>query len=243
MDLLLHDQFEPITSQIGFLESRVDRVVESFVEWMKSLNIEVAARKVNARLPEALSSLLPLTTPVRRRHLFVQTAGDWSAFFDNGLLGTDAASLASVLAQRLGCRGLRALAVPDTIAKRDLRGRERARYGGTILEIYGAAQTGFLNSIRSISVVNDGGKWSFDVAGTVQPFEDTQAYRTRRIQDRFSPERLRDYLAALGVRAFDEDFYLSQTGAILVENVGPAPASLREVGLSELGDYYRKKRG
>ena len=39
------------------------------------------------------------------------------------------------------------------------------------------------------------------------PFENTAAYTARRLTDRLTPRMLADYCAALGVDAFNDDFY------------------------------------
>jgi hypothetical protein len=64
--------------------------------------------------------------------------------------------------------------------------------------------------------MNDG-YWTFDTAGQQQPFERPERYAERRIRDRFTPDMLRSYLAALGIRAFDEDFYMPDGEALLIE--------------------------
>jgi hypothetical protein len=64
--------------------------------------------------------------------------------------------------------------------------------------------------------MNDG-YWTFDTAGQQQPFERPERYAERRIRDRITPDMLRSYLAALGIRAFDEDFYMPDGEALLIE--------------------------
>jgi hypothetical protein len=61
---------------------------------------------------------------------------------------------------------------------------------------------------RYLHVMDEGGRWSFQQTGEPQPFEDLAAYQRRRIRDRFTPEMLETYCEALGIRPFDEDFYL-----------------------------------
>lgn len=234
MRLLLGGRLAPITSTVGFLEAPPAEAVRAFVDWERSvhepLGTSVTQRQVTGGLEEVLPSLLPLTSVVRRRYLFVPTAGPWVAFFDNGHRGTDAFSVMSYLAQSLRCRGMRVTAIPDTV-EGEFKGA-RGEYGGVVWEVYGPDRTDFLNYVRSVSVVNDGGKWAFSQSGTPFPFEDLRQYGARRVKERFTFELLERYLSELGLAPFDEEFYLPD-GAQLVEMRGPAPAGLREFTLSE----------
>src|ERR1044071_4333261 len=227
MRLLLGGRLAPITSTVGFLEAPLDDAVRAFVDWDRSvhepLGVSVTRRPVTGGLEEALLSLLPLTSVVRRRHLFVPTAGPWVAFFDNGHRGTDAFSVMSYLAQGLRCRGMSVTAVPDTIEGEFVGAR--GQYGGLVLEVYGPERTHFLNYVRSISLVNDGANWDFSQHGTPFPFEDVSRYSARRKRDRFTFEMLERYLSEQGLSPFEEEFYLpdSAGAAQLVERLGPAP--------------------
>ena len=73
--------------------------------------------------------------------------------------------------------------------------------------MFGPLRTHFLNYVRTISVVRETTRWRFDANGTVQEFEDTEAYKRRKVADRFTPSMLIAYADALGLRPFDEDFF------------------------------------
>jgi hypothetical protein len=238
MNLLFNGRLAPITSTIGFLEASLPSAVEAFTGWQKSIyepqGTSVTARPIPGGLEKALSELLPLTSVLRLRHLFVPTGSSWLAYFDNGHRGTDAMSAMSFLAERLQCRGMRVTLIPDTI-----EGEFKAakgEYGATVLEVYGARQTDFLNYVRSIAVVNDGGKWVFSQGGTPFPFEDLKQYKSRNVRQRFTAEHLERYLSELGLSPFDETFYLptAADAAMLVEKKGLAPPGLQEYTLAEL---------
>ena len=72
--------------------------------------------------------------------------------------------------------------------------------------------------------------WEFNQYRDPLPFEDTSRYTTRPIRNRFTFEMLRSYLKALGLRPFDEDFYLppGSEEAILVEKVGATYPTMQE---------------
>jgi hypothetical protein len=65
----------------------------------------------------------------------------------------------------------------------------------------------------------------------VQPFEDTKAYAARRVRDRFTSEMLARYSAALGLRPFDDDFYLDD--ARLIESSAALPKGAKSMSLEE----------
>jgi hypothetical protein len=93
------------------------------------------------------------------------------------------------------------------------------------LEMFAPIATEFLNYVRIISVVQDGGRWRFDADGTVQDFEDVEAYGRRRIAERFTDTMLADYAAALGLRPFDNEFFPGPS--VLVRNPAvPPPGAL-----------------
>lgn len=233
MRLLLDGRFAPITSEVGFIELSIERIVDGYVDWMRSIHEPqggvILTRPLTGTLSQVFQTLLPLVSVVRSRSLFVPTRSGWVAYFDNGWRGTDAFPPVSYLAKHLGCRGMRVLAVPDTMdgASSDLR----SRYGGLVWEVYGAKPNPILNIVRTLSVVNDDG-WSFDQSGTPFPFEDVASYSAKRKRDRFTFEMLKDYLAHLGVHPFDYRFYLPAK-ATLIEVHRQRPPNSRDYSLLE----------
>jgi hypothetical protein len=204
MKLLLDDALAPTTSTIGFFETDVEPLIRAFIEWqenaLQSQGATLSKRDVSGSLREVLSELLPLAGPRRSRYLFLPTASEWIAFFDNGTAGTDATSVCMHLSRVIRCRALRVTAIPHEHVA------DRGRYGACTLELFGPGG-GPLGYLRTISVVNDGGAWAFDQSGTPLPFERTENYKRRKITERFTCEDLRDYADSLGVRPFDEQFY------------------------------------
>src|SRR3970282_875427 len=83
------------------------------------------------------------------------------------------------------------------------------------------------------SVLDD--RWRLAANGTVQPFEEVDAYGSRRVRDRFTSEMLERYCQALGIDVFNPGFY--GPGSVFMESevptapgaVGGAVMTLREV--------------
>jgi hypothetical protein len=131
------------------------------------------------------------------------------------------------------CIAVRAVSVPHTIRKTPTG--EHGRYGGTILELYSAETSGrsLLNIRRSISAVNDGGRWRFDANGEPLDFERSERYKARQIRDRFTPEMLDEYLRHFGIQFFSPDFYNVAQPAFLISKEGPVAPGLKDYSLEE----------
>lgn len=239
MRLLLNDEFAPITSTIGFLETTLDMAVQSFRDWQQRLRSQRAdgrvleQHRVSGSLAKILQTLLPLNSHEPLRNLFIPTTSAWVAYFDSGWRGTDPASMVSYLATQIPCRGLIVTAIPDTIRK--VGASQRGRYGALSLSLYGPAKTDWLNVIRSIGVMNDGGEWIFSNQGTPLPFERTADYQSEVVRERFTFDQLQGYVQALGLSPFDESFYLppENNQAVLIEMKGHKSAVVQEYTLAE----------
>jgi hypothetical protein len=217
---------------MGFLETDAEHAARLFAAWQGGLlerrGIAVGVRPVPGPLEQALSALLPLTTPERQRHLFMPTLSAWTGYIDNARGGTDAASAMAVMARMAGCRALRVVAVPNTYRK------GKGRYGAVMLEVYGPNRTAWINTVRAVSASNDGGRWSFDQFGEPFPFEKVEQYQARRVRDRFTFDMLKQYLHHLGLAPFEEAFYQPEGApAWLVEKTGPVAPRHEELTLAQ----------
>jgi hypothetical protein len=235
MDLLFQDQLAPITSAIGFIETDLRDAVEGFCRWMEpiqgSRGVVLTRRLLQGDLRSVLMALAPLTSVEARRFLFIETCSPWTAFFDNGHRGTDAVGPMAYLARTMGLRALRVVAIPHQEPRQE-SGRWRGRYGAMIFDLFGPDVINHSNTIRSITVMNDGGKWTFDELGDRLSFENAETYGAKRVRDRFPFELLAQYLKQLALEPFDEHFYGSQ--AVLVEKHGPCATAMEEYSLEEV---------
>jgi hypothetical protein len=174
---------------------------------MASLPRRVRGRLISGTLLASLDALLTLTGPLTR-YVRVQTLAGWTAYFDNFVTGSDHPfGCVSYLAQQVKCRG----AIIGCRARTDKRG------AAVTFSLYGAESTEWLNLVRAVSAVEDGGRWEWTATGIVQPFEEVERYRQRQVRDRLPPDMLGRYCGALGIRPFDESFYGAK--AFLVENM------------------------
>lgn len=204
MKSLLENKFAPLTFAWGFLESSLQTVGETFIEWRRSHLSKIKVTSINELLATALLKLQPLITPPRKE-LLLETRSGWTAYFDNGINGGDPASPMGYLAQRLKCRGLAITCVPHTL--KDERTDTKGTYGAVQFELFAPEPREWLNYERAIGASNDGGKWVFINEGALLPFEMPERYKAKRIRDRFTDEMLEDYCRALGIELFHADFY------------------------------------
>jgi hypothetical protein len=216
--VLLNNQLAPITHAWGFLEIPFQRALDEAVAWRKSIYSDIESIRIEKSLSEALHDLEPLTT-LPRKELLVPTKSQWVAYFDNGLKGGDPGSFVGYLSQRLKCRGLAVTCVPDTLTSRNQNAK--GTYGSVSFVLYAPEQREWLNHERTITAMNDGGRWLFKQTGQVQAFEDTQRYQAKTVKDRFTAEMLEKYCLALGIRVFEQEFYCHSGALIIVRDPLP----------------------
>lgn len=222
------DRYAPVTSSIGFVRAPLDDVAETLQQWRAEIHGKATTSRLNGGLVENVERLEPLTGGVRPRELLIATREpDWTAVFDCGVQGGDQVTTVGVLARRMVVQGLVVVSIPD---RRGSNGVPE-RCGARQFELFGPLENGFLNYVRTISVVRDGSRWRFDANGTIQDHEDVQAYSRRRIADRFTSEMLRDYASAVGVEPFADDFYSGPS--VLVSNPAVVPPGGWSLTISE----------
>jgi hypothetical protein len=223
------EAYAPITSEVGLIEKPLDEVVSAFKRWQDQFlaqrnNILEVVSEFQG-LEGGLRALAPLTS-IESRFLFSETQSAWTAYFDNANRGTDAFPVASYLAQMLDCRGLKAVHVPHTF----LNGL--GKYGAFAFELYGPKPTDFLNYVRSVALINDGGKWVFTQNGNPLPGEDSSSYSDRLVKNRFSYELLRKLLRLVDADPFEEKFYGRRS--TLLERRGLAVPGMMEYDLQDV---------
>jgi hypothetical protein len=193
------DNYYPIATTIGLLKTDLKAAVESFAAWQNSLlrplNKHIEASPYEGDLVGLIQSLHPLEISGHSRFAFVSTPSPWIAYFDNSGTGTQAATVAPVMAERLCCEAMRVAMIR--------RGIAGSPYPATIFEYYQSGMT----PCRTIFTAKDGGKWSFGQSGAPLTFEESEKYSEKRVSDRFTPEMLQRFLLHLGLRPFDPDWY------------------------------------
>jgi hypothetical protein len=201
-------RFGPTTWGIGFVEAPLRKVVDASVAgWSPHMgNLEVAW-KDSRDLETILQSLPPLSG--RSRWAFIETTSPWTAYFDNSSFTPEANTACMAAVQWLKTRAVGAVDLPQ--ASKDGPGYT---YGAVQFMLFTSKWGEFGHNLRSVIAMNDGGRWRFDALGEVQPFEETEAYKAKRIRDRFTPEMLVRYCKALGIDLANPDFYRGRAAIV-----------------------------
>jgi hypothetical protein len=217
-------EFGSFAVQFGLIKGSCEIVSQGFLDWQMTFlpdyGMRLAAAPIGGTISDALLKLLPRTAPIAVKHLFWPLNEEWTLYFDNGRLGTDA-SPPSVLASRLHTDGIR-ISLADHLADRS--SRKVLQYGATIFEYFENT-----NVRRSIFAMNDGGTWVFGQEGTAFPFEDENAYKARLVRERFSRTLLLQYLRELNASldGVSESPFEHGPGKLIVKS-GQMPRDFKE---------------
>ncbi|ATQ44723.1 hypothetical protein [Caulobacter mirabilis] len=207
-------RWHPVTSDMGLIEAPAAAVASEFAAWHGGLGIHYRREEITSSLAASLARLEPLSAVTDRR-LFVSTLSGWTAFFQNGVAGSDPFPPMSFLAQHMRVRAMRVCRSPDG-----------ARWPAVIWEVYAPPELGgdpVLGIRRSIAAANDGGRWVFEEAGERFDFEEADRYDLPKKRDRFPPELLAQYLAEFRMAPWSDDFYDIRPGspAIFLDRSNP----------------------
>jgi hypothetical protein len=247
--LLLDDRFAPITSEIGFIELPVRKVVDAYVTWH-----EVSEREPwDESEPEIEGAVVetyygpdvPPDPPPLPPGEPVLDVREVESLEDSlgALLPLHSGSPRRYVFVAThsgwtayfdnGWQGTDAFP-PMSFLARELGTRALrvvARLDAALLELYGPRDTEWLNVERAVGAVLDGDRWSFVDQGPPLPFEDEARYAARRIRDRFTLELLDEYAGHLGVRPLDDAFY--SPPAFVLERRRTPYVDQREYSLEE----------
>jgi hypothetical protein len=204
----------PIGWKVGFLERPYREVVDAMDNW-ETAETWTPAKLQPSDIGQRLLRLAPLQAPAKRE--LVIPAGDrWTAHLTNDLLGGDSGSWVGHLSSVLACQGVVATHIPVG----------QYRFPCTQFELLGPEGRPPLNYIRTISAgILDEGRWRFDADGDPLLFEETEAYKERRIRDRFTRPMLIRYLRAIGIDA-DDPAIFGREGTLYESQADYTPRSM-----------------
>jgi hypothetical protein len=153
-------------------------------------------------LENALKFLVPMVSNMATRYLVTETANpSWTLLLHNHAKVRGDTALCGWLTQVLSTRAVGWCCQEHTLKKE--RGGELSGYpGGTSFDIHVNGE-----QVRSIACVYEGKTWRFAQFGTPYEFEEVARYAAPRKKDRLTCEMVRNYLAALGVFPWEQQFY------------------------------------
>lgn len=224
------EKWGPVSDDFTLVNAPVRETLAAYETWVRRLGQASSAREI-ANIDKAFAALAPLSSAMTRK-LLVSAGPQWTAFFQNGLQGSDPTAGGNQLSKELGVIGMRVCATPDDNL-----------YPAVMWEVWapqrlGGNEWGYR---RSIAVSSDGGKWVFEESGEPYAFEEPERYAASRKRERFTKEMLRRYLAALAVDPFAEGALQADAAipAVLIETALRAAAP-RELSYAEAALALKK---
>ena len=226
--LLLAGRWLPVTKRLSFVAATLEQTVETFMAWRGRWEAEergypMRIRQVYGDLEALLDQLEPLITVQPLKTLFIPTTPvdgqPYTCVLEDSAEGAD-----NSIVFGLVTRGLRAIAVSSAPATMGLRGLGGQWYGMHKLGIYwpdSSVRRGANGRVVGIGHFESHRRWDFIDMGPVQAFERTERYGARKVTDRFDQELLIEYVAQLGLRPFDADFYAPDRHGVIVEATHP----------------------
>jgi hypothetical protein len=221
---MLIEKWHPVTHDFGLIEAPLENVVAALLAWHRSIGIDYERKEITTSSAAAFDSLPPLSIG-KQRKLFVHTTSDWTAYYQNGIQGSDPFPVTNYLAKTMGVLGMRVCST-------------EAPYPANIWEVYAPESLGGvppLCYLRSVAAMNDGGPWVFDLSGTPFEFEQVDSYTKPKKKDRFTRDMLCDYLAHFGIQPFSDSFlHVGESKpAVLLQQIRPTPP-IPEYSLAEV---------
>ena len=188
---------------ISFFSAPARAVSRELVEWGTEVR-----RNVTQHYPlpcgwaEFLGEYITPNTSI----VIVPTRSDRCAYIDNDRIGGMPQSELVVIPERLKTRSI-------SFVTGDLhRCKKENRPYAAMFHYYDAKRDDIVR--RSVAVLWDSGRWEYDEYGAALPFEEVDAYKSRRKGDRLTPEMLGRYARALGIRLDEGDSFYKLDEAI-----------------------------
>jgi hypothetical protein len=174
--------------------------------------------------------------PFPTRVLLVETRDAEVTVFNNAWRSRGWYEMGFLLTKMFRAEDVYFLCQPNTIGKTG--GKLHGQYGGVQLI---RLERGAV--VRSISLVNDGGRWVFTTQGEPAPFEKLEQYQAPRKSDRFSPALLEEYLGAMNLFPFSDEFYVVDrthpaVGIEITMSGSERPNEFRPISLQAIKEAY-----
>lgn len=166
-------------------------------------DFDVQTRTSSAGIGDAFLAIQPLRDPCNRT-LLIQTTGNWTALFCNGLRVPDVSSATAVLSSRLRVSGIHYTSCPS------IQGRSNGGWiqqGALRFAYFGRSTVESLLAERTVHLLQEDARWTFFQEGVPLWWEEPQVYTRNPKVRRFSSDALRSGLVAHSIRVDEEAFY------------------------------------
>ena len=206
MNLFSYGKHPKGTSGLSFFECPFDYFVKGFLQWRQEIGKTCQTYAINGL---QWKEFFQTYDNLNEKYIITPTNSKWTVFFDNSLSGYPEFSIIYYMAQSLKIRS-----VGISIDYWDCAKENQRPYGLAFNYFDGRSEfTG-----RTIALICDGGKWTFDSRYAPLPFEDINRYNEKKKKDRFDLEMLTSYLLALGIDLHDENWLLPNKAIGIVES-------------------------
>jgi len=202
MRFLFNGELTPLTNSFGFVKSDFDQAVGIYRSWLEKTETKFTQIYLDSDFKNALQLLPPFQ--FYTKSLLFKTDSDWvgyanNNFFDAGIGKVD------YIGRQLKSQTVEIKAHPKTVHL-DAKGWSLGSF---------SHQDFSTNSFRNI-MLSYQDRWELYQVGEPFPFEQVSKYKERKVADRFTPEMLDHYAKAIGIRFFDESFYLGGNGNLVL---------------------------
>lgn len=212
IEMSLNRRFRPVTFGMGLIRESRSTIVGRMISWRRSIGDSVGHESFSG-LDQALERLQPLTIP-ETKFALVETQSPWTAIFSNSAVSAAPSNVVAYLSRDLRREAVCVAIVPPSCDEEGVA----VLHGITQFEKFADHDTDFLNYERSIEVAAEDGRWHFEASGIPLPFEELQRYSARAVRERFTPDMLERYCAALGARPFDPSFYGNHADLVEIQS-------------------------
>jgi hypothetical protein len=174
------------------------------------------------------------------RHVLFAASTEVTALVHNGSNGSDYSDYVVRIPRHLNCRFARILNRPQRVWKRGAL-KETLQWGARIFQLHDVDGS----VIRSVSCMNDGGRWAFHASGTPHPIEATFNYDSTPNSRRFPSEQLQTLAAAFGFPVPDGEALRASPRFVLFHQPhlpGVTTCTIEEADDPAFG-YYRRGLG
>lgn len=223
--LLMGARWAPVTTAVLFIRASPRHAAEALSRGQRAQHvlattgIPVQIKQVQSdSLEGSLAHLLPLEAPIDRRQLFVATRNPaWCAMFSSNWRGLDPGGFMRAFEGQ----GLDTVAVVDS--PHDPKSRPGGVYGARQIIMYrfdpDVPSAGRMLGVRAATDT----RWELD--RSPEEFDGGNFWDpdAPRLRDRFTHDHLVQMAARLGLRPFDEDFFVPEVGSVMLNDTTLTP--------------------
>jgi len=216
MNDIIYHRYQPVTWGIGVVNAPAGEVADA-IAFADPRAVRIRPTRSNSMsINASLQSLEPLNSPARL--IVVSTVDGRAGLFCNIVTVQTITEFATWCGGEVcDARAFFVLRIPNTITPDQKHGN----WGARQLTVRDPINMAIIQEPTfGISVINDCGRWKFDRCGEPQPFEEQDAYRSRRVKDRFTDDRLLFYCDKLGIPVYDPAWYTEEIYTVTMNNLG-----------------------